>query len=60
MIEVRGLAKSFSDLRVVEDVSFVARDGEITGLIGPNGAGKTTMFRLICTVLRPDRSSRMG
>jgi len=57
MIEVRGLAKSFGDLRVVQDVSFVARDGEITGLIGPNGAGKTTMFRLICTVLRPDRGT---
>jgi len=54
MIEIRGLAKSFGDLRVVENVSFLARDGEITGLIGPNGAGKTTLFRLICTVLRPD------
>src|SRR5260370_24113686 len=53
MIEVRDLAKSFGNLRVVQDASFVARDGEITGLIGPNGAGKTPMFRLICTVLRP-------
>src|SRR5207302_5966752 len=53
MIEVRDLAKSFGALRVVRDASFVARDGEITGLIGPNGAGKTTMFRLICTILRP-------
>ena len=59
MIEVRGLAKSFGDLRVVEDVSFIARDGEITGLIGPNGAGKTTMFRLICTVLRPNRGTTL-
>ena len=59
MIEVRGLAKSFGDLRVVEDASFVARDGEITGLIGPNGAGKTTMFRLICTVLRPERGTTL-
>ncbi len=59
MIEVRGLAKSFGDLRVVQDVSFVARDGEITGLIGPNGAGKTTMFRLICTVLRPNRGTML-
>ena len=54
MIEVCGLAKSFGHLQVIEDVSFVARDGEITGLIGPNGAGKTTLFRLICTVLRPN------
>jgi sodium transport system ATP-binding protein len=59
MIEIRGLAKSFGDLRVVDDVSFVARDGEITGLIGPNGAGKTTMFRLICTVLRPERGTTL-
>jgi sodium transport system ATP-binding protein len=59
MIEIRGLAKSFGDLRVVQDVSFVARDGEITGLIGPNGAGKTTMFRLICTVLRPERGTTL-
>ena len=59
MIEVCGLAKSFGDLRVVDDVSFVARDGEITGLIGPNGAGKTTMFRLICTVLRPNRGTTL-
>jgi len=57
MIEVAGLAKAFGELQVVDDVSFVARDGEITGLIGPNGAGKTTMFRLICTVLRPDRGA---
>ncbi len=59
MIEIRNLAKSFGELRVVEDASFVARDGEITGLIGPNGAGKTTMFRLICTVLRPDRGATL-
>jgi sodium transport system ATP-binding protein len=59
MIEVRHLAKSFGDLRVVDDVNFVARDGEITGLIGPNGAGKTTMFRLICTVLRPNRGATL-
>ena len=59
MIEVRGLAKSFGDLRVVEDASFVAQDGEITGLIGPNGAGKTTMFRLIATVLHPDRGATL-
>jgi sodium transport system ATP-binding protein len=59
MIESRGLAKSFGDLRVVENVSFIARDGEITGLIGPNGAGKTTMFRMICTVLRPERGTTL-
>ena len=59
MIEVSGLAKSFGALRVVRDASFVARDGEITGLIGPNGAGKTTMFRMICTILRPEHGTML-
>jgi len=57
MIELRGVAKSFGGLRVVERAGFIARDGAITGLIGPNGAGKTTLFRLIATVLRPDRGA---
>jgi sodium transport system ATP-binding protein len=59
MIEIRGIAKSFGSLQVVRDASFVARDGEITGLIGANGAGKTTLFRLICTILRPDRGATL-
>ncbi|MEX2647983.1 MAG: ATP-binding cassette domain-containing protein [Alphaproteobacteria bacterium] len=54
MIEVEGLRKSFRAVHAVEDVSFVARDGEITGLIGPNGAGKTTTLRILYTILRPD------
>ena len=57
MIEIRAVAKAFGSLQVIEHASFVARDGEITGLIGPNGAGKTTLFRLICTALRPDRGA---
>jgi sodium transport system ATP-binding protein len=54
VIEIRAIAKAFGALQVIRSASFVARDGEITGLIGPNGAGKTTLFRLICTALRPD------
>lgn len=54
MIEVRHLRKAFRDLVAVEDVSFVARDGEVTGLIGPNGAGKTTTLRILYTIMKPD------
>jgi sodium transport system ATP-binding protein len=38
----------------VDDVSFEARDGEITGLLGPNGAGKTTTLRMLYTLMRPE------
>jgi sodium transport system ATP-binding protein len=58
MIEVQGLQKSFAVrgavIRAVDDVSFVARDGEITGLLGPNGAGKTTTLRMLYTLMQPD------
>jgi len=55
MIEARGLHKSFGNINAVQDVSFVARDGEITGLLGPNGAGKTTTLRMLYTLMQPQR-----
>ena len=39
----------------VNDLSFVAYEGEIYGLLGPNGAGKTTTLRMISTLIKPDR-----
>lgn len=57
MIEVQGLSKSFGKLQAVKDVSFSARDGQITGLLGPNGAGKSTTLRMLYTLLKPDHGS---
>jgi sodium transport system ATP-binding protein len=55
MIEVEQLHKSFGTKVAVDDVSFTARDGEITGMLGPNGAGKTTTLRMLYTLLKPER-----
>jgi sodium transport system ATP-binding protein len=55
MIEVENLGKSFGEVAAVQDVSFTAGTGRITGLLGPNGAGKSTTLRILYTVLRPDR-----
>jgi sodium transport system ATP-binding protein len=57
MIEALGLSKRFGSLEAVRDVSFVARDGAITGLLGPNGAGKSTTLRMLYGVLAPDAGS---
>jgi sodium transport system ATP-binding protein len=57
VIEVQQLHKAFGSRTAVRQVSFTARDGEITGLLGPNGAGKTTTLRMLYTLLRPDRGS---
>jgi sodium transport system ATP-binding protein len=57
MIAVDGLAKAFGkrrEIRAVDGVSLVARDGAITGLLGPNGAGKTTVTRMLATLVIPD------
>ena len=54
MIVVKNLHKAFRTVVAVEDVSFTAPDGRITGLLGPNGAGKTTTVRILATLLRPD------
>ena len=54
MIEVRNLGKRFGEVVAVDDVSFAARDGQVTGLLGPNGAGKTTNLRVLYGLLRAD------
>ena len=54
MIHVENLSKSFGPVKAVQDVTFTAPDGLITGLLGPNGAGKSTSMRLIAGALRPD------
>jgi sodium transport system ATP-binding protein len=57
MIQVQGLSKSFRKIKAVQDVSFFAADGQITGLLGPNGAGKSTTLRMLYTLLKPDNGS---
>jgi sodium transport system ATP-binding protein len=52
MIRVEGLRKRFGAVKALQDVSFEAQDGRITGLLGHNGAGKSTTLRILSTVLR--------
>ncbi|MBR2166046.1 MAG: ABC transporter ATP-binding protein [Paludibacteraceae bacterium] len=53
-IEVHHLSKRYGAVEALKDVSFGVEKGEIFGLIGPDGAGKTTLFRILCTLLKPD------
>src|SRR6202167_3881527 len=47
MLELRHVSKRFSSIPAVDDVSFCARPGEITGYLGPNGSGKSTTMKMI-------------
>ncbi|MDM4764082.1 ATP-binding cassette domain-containing protein [Galbitalea sp. SE-J8] len=53
MIEVTHLTKRYGAKVAVDDVSFVARPGLVTGFLGPNGAGKSTTMRTIVGLDRP-------
>jgi sodium transport system ATP-binding protein len=57
MIQVHELSKAFGKVRAVQEVSFSAPNGRITGLLGPNGAGKSTTLRMLYTLLKPDSGS---
>ena len=54
LLSLRGVTKSFRDVRAVDGVSFDVLHGEIFGLLGPNGAGKTTLIRMVLDIHRPD------
>src|SRR6202795_4990508 len=54
MIEAFGLSKRFGKIEAARELSFAARDGEITGVLGANGAGKSTCLRMLYGVLTPD------
>ena len=53
LLKVDHLTMRFGGLLAIDDVSFVARQREITGIIGPNGAGKTTLFNCITGFYKP-------
>ena len=53
-LRAANISKSYSQRRVVNDVSLTAQSGEVVGLLGPNGAGKTTSFYICVGLTAPD------
>src|SRR6202167_2199802 len=53
MLEVANLTKRFRSTKVVDQVSFSVRPGEITGYLGPNGSGKSTTVKMMTGLLHP-------
>jgi ABC-type branched-subunit amino acid transport system ATPase component/ABC-type branched-subunit amino acid transport system permease subunit len=51
VLEAVGVSREFGGVRAVDDVSFVVREGTLTGLIGPNGAGKSTLLAMLAGTL---------
>ncbi len=53
-LEIRSLAKSFDDKRVISDLELDIRNGGTTAVVGPSGCGKTTLLRIIAGFEEPD------
>src|SRR5215471_6592437 len=53
MLEVSSLTKRYPGVTAVDDVSFIAPAGEVTGYLGPNGSGKSTTVKIITGLLEP-------
>ena len=53
MIRIKNFSKSFGQLKVVDNISFEVKKGEIFAFIGPNGAGKTTTIRCLLGIYTP-------
>ena len=57
MITIENLTKRYGTTLAVDDVSFTASPGRVTGFLGPNGAGKSTTLRIMVGLTRPDAGS---
>ena len=53
MITVEALTKRYGGFTAVDDVTFTARPGRVTGFLGPNGAGKSTTMRVMVGLTPP-------
>ena len=54
LLEVRGLSKAFSGVKVMNGLNLTLGSGELRCIIGPNGAGKSTLFKLLMGMIKPD------
>jgi iron complex transport system ATP-binding protein len=52
-LRIRGVDCYYGSIKVLENITFTVREGEMVGILGPNGSGKTTLLRTISRTLKP-------
>ncbi len=53
-VNVKNISKYYQKTRVLDNISFNLKKGEIVGFLGPNGAGKSTLMKIICSYIKQD------
>ncbi|MEA2042806.1 MAG: ABC transporter ATP-binding protein [Bacteroidota bacterium] len=54
MIQLKGINKSFDQLKVLKDIDIHVKKGEFVTIAGPSGAGKTTLLQIAGTLMNAD------
>ena len=54
LLELKNISKSYSSVRVLNNINFSVVPGEVRALVGENGAGKSTTVKIIAGVEQPD------
>ena len=54
MLQITNLSKSFSDTKVLDDISHTVDSGKLVALLGKNGSGKTTFLKCISNIMNID------
>jgi len=58
-IEIRDVTKTFKEGDILKNVSFTAKEGEVTAFLGPNGAGKSSTLRILLGLDRPSSGTAL-
>ena len=57
VVEIENLSKRYGKITALDNISLSVEKGEMFGIIGPDGAGKSTLYKILATLLRPDKGS---
>jgi len=59
VFEVKSISKTYSGIKVLENVGFDIKEGEVHALVGENGAGKSTLIKIVAGVETPDKGGEI-
>jgi iron complex transport system ATP-binding protein len=57
VLNLNGVECRYGSVKILEDVNFMANEGDFVGILGPNGSGKTTLLKSISRILKPTRGA---